>query len=301
MARNGVDGRSRTSAAGQGGDLLQPRHVGGVRGQRPAEQQRAGVDQRPAAEPVLGTQLCVVPPPDGVEVAQRELVQGGVPGEVAQAVDRRAVAGDPAVHPGQTRSVVAGLVVGVRPRVGGVAGAGLDGQRPAAQLHRLVEAALLLADEGEQPGEPPVVAVRRDRPLDDRPGLLRHLGDPGERDRRHRGREQQRVQGVRREVGDQRSRVAGDVAARRRARGCARARCRAPRAGTRRGAEPRCPPRRRARGRAAPGTRGRARRSGRGRSRRRARGARPTCRRSTSRSPREYAAAASGLVVSAYP
>ena len=90
-------------AAGQGGDLLQPRHVGGVRGQRPAEQQRAGVHQRPAAEPVLGTELCVVPLPDGVEVAQRELVQRGVPREVAEAVDRGAVAGDPAVHPGETR------------------------------------------------------------------------------------------------------------------------------------------------------------------------------------------------------
>jgi len=115
-------------AAREVGDLLEAGDVGGVRGERPAEQQRAGVDQRPAAEAVLGTQLRVVPRSDGVEVAERELVEGGVPGEVAEAVDRGAVARDPAVHPGQPGGVVAGLVVRVCAGVSGVPGAGLDGQ-----------------------------------------------------------------------------------------------------------------------------------------------------------------------------
>ncbi len=44
-------------AAGDVGDPGQVGDVGGVRGERPAEEQRAGVDQRPAAQPVLGTQL----------------------------------------------------------------------------------------------------------------------------------------------------------------------------------------------------------------------------------------------------
>jgi hypothetical protein len=93
-----------------------------------------------------------------------------------------------------------------------VPGPRLDGQRRAGERHRLVEAALLLADEGQQPGEPPVVAVRRYRTLDDRPRLFRQLGDTRERDRRHRGRQQQCVPRVRRQVLHQRPRVASDVA-----------------------------------------------------------------------------------------
>ncbi len=47
-------------AIDRGGHLLQPRDGVGAGGQRPAPQQRAGVDQRPAARGVLGPQLGVV-------------------------------------------------------------------------------------------------------------------------------------------------------------------------------------------------------------------------------------------------
>ena len=111
------------------GDLLHRGHVVGARGQRPAPEQRAGVHEGPAAEAVLRSQLALVAGADRVEVAEGQLVQGGVPGEVAQAVGRGAVADDPLVHPRQAADVVAGLVVRVRPGVRGVPGVGLV--RPA--------------------------------------------------------------------------------------------------------------------------------------------------------------------------
>ena len=193
IARNGVAGRSRTSRPATAATSSMAGTWAAPGRDRPPEQQRPAVDERPAAEAVLRPQLRVVPPPDGVQVAQRQLVQGGVPGEVAQALGRRAVTGHPAVHPGQPGLVVAGLVVRVRPRMRGVTGARLLGQRAAGQLHRLVVAALLLPDEREQSGEPPVVAVRRDRALHDRPRLLGHLGHAGERDRRARPSESSRA------------------------------------------------------------------------------------------------------------
>ena len=120
-------------------------------------------------------------------------------------------AGDPAVHPGQPAGVVAGLVVRVRPGVRGVAGAGLGVEGQAGQLHRLVEPALLLAHEREQPGEPPVVAVRGGAALDDLPRVLRHGRHAGEGDGRDRDREQQGVRRVPAQVRDERPGVALDV------------------------------------------------------------------------------------------
>ena len=67
--------------------------------------------------------------------------------------------------------MVAGLVVHVGTGVDGVTRCRLDLHRAPRQGHRLVEAALLLADERQQPGVPPVVAVGRLGALDDRPGV----------------------------------------------------------------------------------------------------------------------------------
>ena len=198
-------------AAGHPGHLAEVGHGAGARRQRPPEEQRAGVDQRPAADGVLGPQLGLVATADGVEVADRELVERRVPGEVAQAVGVRPVAAHPVVHPGQPGAVVAGLVVGVGSRVGAVPGVGRLGERACRRGPWLRRSALLLADEAEQSGVPPVVAVRRRRALHDRPGLLGHLGDAGEGDRRHRHRQQQGIGGVGLEVADDRrsSRRAG--------------------------------------------------------------------------------------------
>jgi hypothetical protein len=208
------EGRGRTSEqplVDLGEDLVDPRHGAGAGCQRPPPEQRPGVDQAAAAHVRGRPELGVVAAPDRVEVAGRQLVQGCVPGEVGQAVGARTVAGDPVIHPGQSRDVVAGLVVRVRPGVGRVTGGGLGGERRAGEVHRLVEQPLLLAHEREQAGVPPVVAVRRSALLHDPPRLLRHRGHPGEGDRGHRHRQQQRVGGVALEVPDQGSGVAGEV------------------------------------------------------------------------------------------
>ena len=194
MARNGVDGPLEHVAAGQVGDLGQVR----LRRARP------GVSaHRNSSDPVSTSARQPRPCSGRSWASYRRRTASRSPSDSSCSAACQAKwlrlsieAPSPVTQPSiQARPghVVAGLVVRVRPGVGGVAGARLDGQRPAAELHRLVEAALLLAHEGQQPGEPPVVAVRRDGLLDDRPGLLGDLGHAGEGDRRHRGREQQRV------------------------------------------------------------------------------------------------------------
>ena len=147
-------------------------------------------------------------------------------------------AGDPAVHPGEPGRVVAGLVVRVRPGVRRVAGARLDVEREAGELHRLVEAALLLAHERQQPGEPPVVAVRRGAALDDPPGVLRAPGDAGERDGRHRDASSSASGGAGRGGRPAGAESPRDVGGDRVRRGCARARCCGGRAAPRRAAGP---------------------------------------------------------------
>ena len=173
MARNGVAGRSRTSrpATSATSAMSGTRSAPGVIAQRNSSDPLSTSARQP--RPCSGRSCASYRRRTAAEVAQRQLVQRRVPREVAQALGRRAVAGHPVVHPGQPGLVVAGLVVRVRAGVRGVAGGRLVGQRAAGQLHRLVEPALLLAHERQQAGEPPVVAVRRGRALDDRPRLLR--------------------------------------------------------------------------------------------------------------------------------
>ena len=89
--------------------------------------------------------------------------------------------------------MVAGFVVHVGPGVYRVPRRRFLGQRAVGEVRRLVPPFLLLPDEGEQPGVPPVVAVRRRQPLDERPGFLRYLGHTGERDRRYRDAEHERI------------------------------------------------------------------------------------------------------------
>ena len=149
--------------------------------------------------------------PYGVEVAQRQLVQRGVPGEVGQALSLRPVAGHPGVHPGQPRVMVAGLVVGVGPRVGGMPCRRIRRQRRARQVHRFVVVPLLLADEREQAEEPRVVAVRRRCALDDRPRLCGHLGHAGEGNRGHGHGQQHRVARIGGQVREQRPVIALEV------------------------------------------------------------------------------------------
>ena len=145
-----------------------PGHRGAARRQRPAPQQRAAVHQG------CGT------PSRAAAAAGRRTAGVRRPGRPSTARAWAAChekwhrlstcAPAPVIQPSiQARpaGVVAGLVVRVGPGVRRVAGAGLDVQGQAGQLHRLVEAALLLPHEREQPGEPPVVAVRRRAPLDD--------------------------------------------------------------------------------------------------------------------------------------
>ena len=120
---HGQERRRRVLAGwrrGRVGDVAHGGYVVRVGRQRPAEEQRPGVDERPAAERAVGAQLRVVAAAYGVEVAERQLVQRRVPGEVAEAVGAGAVAADPVVHPGEAGVVVAGLVVRVRPGVRGV-------------------------------------------------------------------------------------------------------------------------------------------------------------------------------------
>ena len=153
-------------------------------------------------------------------------MQRGVPGEVAQAVDRRAVAGHPGVHPGQPGHVVAGLVVRVRPGVGGVAGAGSTASERQVSSIASSKRPCSWRTKASSPVNHQSSPYAGIGPLDDRPRLLGHLGDAGERDRRHRGGEQQRVaagrpRGARPAAGSRRAR-----GGRPRARGCARARCR---------------------------------------------------------------------------
>ena len=217
----------------------------GVSDQRQSSEPESTRERQPRAG--RGPQLVVVAAGDGGEVADGQLVQGRVPGEVLALVDDLPVAGDPLVHPAEPGPVVAGLVVGVRPRVRGVTTGRLDRQRGAGQVHRLVEAALLLAHEREQPGVPPVVAVGRRGPLDDLPGLRGHGGGAGERDRRHRDAEQQGVRRASARGGAAAARSRRARAGRRRARGCARAACCAGRAGGPRRAVARRRPARRTR------------------------------------------------------
>jgi hypothetical protein len=145
-------------------------------------------------------QLLAVPAPDGGRVLQRELVQGGVPGEMRAVVRLRCPAIDPVVQPAQASAVVTGLVVHVSAGVHGMTGGRLGRQRPGGQRGRLGPPLLLLPDEREHPGVPPVVAVRGRQRLHQRPRLLPDVGDAGECDRRHGGSQHQRIPRVRPQV-----------------------------------------------------------------------------------------------------
>ena len=78
---------------------------------------------------------------------------------------------DPAVEPGETLGVLAGLVVDVGAGVHGVAGRRLDREGVRRQLLRLAPALLVLADERQLAGVPPVVAVGAAQTLDQLGGL----------------------------------------------------------------------------------------------------------------------------------
>ncbi|WP_245994103.1 hypothetical protein [Nocardioides immobilis] len=199
------------AAPGDPGDLLEPGHRFGVGGQRPAVEQRAGVDQGSTPDGVPWLELGGVATADRLEVAERELVQRRVPGEVGEALGLCSLAGHPRVHPGQPGHVVAGLVVGVRPRVGGVTGRRVRGQCSPRERHGVVVPPLLLAHEGEEAEEPGVVSVRRRCFLDDRPRLGRNLGHAGEGDRGHRDGQQHRVAGIGGQVREQRAVVTLEV------------------------------------------------------------------------------------------
>ncbi len=177
--------------------------VGG--GDPPAPQQRRRVDERAHAGDGRRGELAVVALAHRLGVADGQVVQRRVPGEV-RAVRRGATAlGDPVVEPDAAALVLAGLVHHVGLRVHGVTRGGLAEQRALGEQPGLVEAALVLPGEGEQRDVPPVVAVRRGEPVDQVPRLLLDVGDPGERDRRHRRRDGQDV-----------ARVVGDVVHQRR-------------------------------------------------------------------------------------
>ncbi len=90
-----------------------------------------------------------------------------MPGEVGPVHGTPALPGDPAVEPVAARFVGAGLVVDVGQRVHGVAGGGLDCQGAVGEFARLVQPALVLAEEGEQRGVEPVAVVGRGRALDE--------------------------------------------------------------------------------------------------------------------------------------
>ena len=112
------------------------------------------------------------------------------------------------------RRVATRLVEDVRECVRGVPGCRLGRKCADRQVVGLVEAALLLPDEGQQPAVPPVRAEHRTGGLDQRPGLLGYLDGAGEGDRRHGHVQGDRVPPVLSEVVQQPGLVVGRAAER---------------------------------------------------------------------------------------
>ena len=290
-ARNGVAGRPAASRpasrrrrrAGRGHVRRRP----GVSAQRKSSEP---VSTR-ARQPRRAARAAAASRSDGVRRRGRRATARAAPRARRSGSGCRSpapVAGDPVVHPGQAGLVVAGLVVRVRPGVRGVPGA--SAPRASERQERSIASSKRPCSWRTNASRPvnhqssPYAGIARSTIA---PGLAGHLGDAGEGDRRHRGREQHGVARVGRRGADAAgaSRRAGGR--RRRARGCARARSRAAACVQRRRAAGRRRRRRRtSRGRAARASRGRARRSGRARARRRPPARAPRAQAGAGRRPR---------------
>jgi hypothetical protein len=111
-----------------------------------------------------------------LDVAEREGVEGVVPGEVG-AVEEEAAPATPLVEPRDSRFVLAGLVVDVRDDVCGRRAVRLLGERAIGELARFVVMPLLFVDHGEQRVESPVPTQTVGIGLDERLRPLSISGD----------------------------------------------------------------------------------------------------------------------------
>ena len=109
-------------------------------------------------------------------------------------VGLRAAGADPLVEPREPGGVLAGLVEDVGPRVDRVARGRLDGEGVGGEVLRLAPPLLVLADERELAGVPPVVAVGAAERLHELGGLGAG-GEAAERDRGHRDADRECVAG----------------------------------------------------------------------------------------------------------